>query len=109
MCVCVKPSRSAPSDVTGAIIYTHASGAHLLGGTYNVDRLKLLAVLAILKQRFQNSVNCQRAVLAFVLTQHKITFSCLFSTQKNAVSLPLAAQTRAWTSLLTVNATLRLV
>ena len=37
------------------------SGANLLGGTYNVDRLKPLAVLAILKQLFQNSVNCQRA------------------------------------------------
>ena len=37
------------------------SGANLLGGTYNVDRLKLLAVLVILKQLFQNSVNCQRA------------------------------------------------
>ena len=37
------------------------SGVNLLGGTYNVDRLKLLAVLVILKQLFQNSVNCQRA------------------------------------------------
>ena len=37
------------------------SGANLLGGTYNVDRLKPLAVLVILKQLFQNSVNCQRA------------------------------------------------
>ena len=94
---------------------SRASGFHRTTGRQPLRRhlqrrsAEALAILAILKQLLQNSVTCQRAVLVLFWTQHKTTFFCLLSTQKNAVSLSLAAQARAWNSLLTVSATLRLL
>ena len=63
------------------------SGANLLGGTYNADRLKPFSRPRHPQATFAKLCELPARRLAFVLTQHKIIFSCLFSTQKCCVSV----------------------
>ena len=101
-CTCMSTGSGEPAALPGQ------PGANLFGGIYNVDQLKLSPSSPSSSNFCKlRTLPARRFCFVFDTTQNHI-FSCLITT-KNAVPLSLAAQTRAWTSLLTMNATLRLL
>ena len=81
-------------------------GANLFGGIYNVDQLKLSPSSPSSSNFCKlRTLPARRFSFVFDTTQN-LFFLSAFNI-KNAVPLSLAAQARAWNSLLTVSATLR--